>query len=87
MHGVRLEAVRKAHGLLVILDELNLQLEDGEFLVLLGPSGCGKSTLHSATSTPDCSSGEKVERNAPLPIHIDGGRVSLFPPDSGVRLA
>ncbi|MEB3275711.1 MAG: ATP-binding cassette domain-containing protein [Cyanobacteriota bacterium] len=28
-----------------VLDSLDLQIEDGEFLVLVGPSGCGKSTL------------------------------------------
>src|SRR5690606_40349906 len=26
------------------VDQLNLEIEDGEFLVLVGPSGCGKST-------------------------------------------
>ena len=26
------------------VDQLNLHIEDGEFLVLVGPSGCGKST-------------------------------------------
>src|SRR3954453_11250220 len=26
------------------VDDLNLEIEDGEFLVLVGPSGCGKST-------------------------------------------
>ena len=26
------------------VDKLNLDIEDGEFLVLVGPSGCGKST-------------------------------------------
>ncbi|MEN9741508.1 MAG: sn-glycerol-3-phosphate transporter ATP-binding protein UgpC, partial [Actinomycetota bacterium] len=26
------------------VDKLNLEIKDGEFLVLVGPSGCGKST-------------------------------------------
>ena len=32
-------------GAITVLDRLNLDIRDGEFLVLLGPSGCGKSTL------------------------------------------
>ena len=32
-------------GEVKVLKNLNLDIEDGEFLVLLGPSGCGKSTL------------------------------------------
>jgi NitT/TauT family transport system ATP-binding protein len=30
---------------IVVLDDLNLDVEDGEFICLVGPSGCGKSTL------------------------------------------
>ena len=32
-------------GAITVLDKLNLDIKDGEFLVLLGSSGCGKSTL------------------------------------------
>src|ERR1700749_614701 len=32
-------------GAVNVLKNLNLEINDGEFLVLLGPSGCGKSTL------------------------------------------
>ncbi|RBI64463.1 sugar ABC transporter ATP-binding protein [halophilic archaeon] len=31
-------------GSIVAVDDLNIEIEDGEFLVLVGPSGCGKST-------------------------------------------
>ena len=41
-----------------ILKDLNLDIESGEFLVLLGPSGCGKSTLlHTIAGFYDVSAG------------------------------
>lgn len=42
---VELSRVAKRFGRQTVLSELNLNVEAGEFLVLLGPSGCGKSTL------------------------------------------
>src|SRR5436190_22338247 len=45
MPHVRVDIIVKLYGQLTGLENLNLTVEDGEFLVLLGPSGGGKTTL------------------------------------------
>ena len=41
---VELKGICKAYGNNVILDDLNLSINENEFVTLLGPSGCGKTT-------------------------------------------
>jgi len=45
MAGVTIRAVRKAYGAVAVVHGIDLDIADGEFVVLVGPSGCGKSTL------------------------------------------
>jgi len=42
--GITLQGVTKAYGSQSVLNDINLDIADGEFLTLVGPSGCGKST-------------------------------------------
>jgi len=42
---VRFQAVRKTFGKVTAVDDVDLHVGEGEFVVLLGPSGCGKTTL------------------------------------------
>ena len=44
MASVTLKSIEKTWGSVTVLNDLDLEIADKEFLVLLGPSGCGKST-------------------------------------------
>ena len=45
MTALKLENVNKSFGPVHVLKDINLTVEEGEFVVFVGPSGCGKSTL------------------------------------------
>jgi multiple sugar transport system ATP-binding protein len=62
MAEVRFESIRKTFGRVVAVDDVDLEVHDGEFVVLLGPSGCGKTTLLR------CLAGLET---------VDGGRVRI----------
>jgi multiple sugar transport system ATP-binding protein len=44
MAGVTFQNVSKRYGDVSVIEDLNLEIADREFMVLVGPSGCGKST-------------------------------------------
>jgi multiple sugar transport system ATP-binding protein len=58
MSSVSIRSLEVAIGKVRIIERLDLDIEEGEFVVLLGPSGCGKSTLlHSIAGLLDVSEG------------------------------
>ena len=79
MASVAINELEVTFGTLKVLENLNLEVEEGEFIVLLGPSGCGKSTLlNSIAGLLDISDGE---------IWIDGKNVTWEEPkDRGIGM-
>ena len=72
MTALTLTNVNKSFGNVHVLRDINLEVEDGEFVVFVGPSGCGKSTLlRVIAGLEDVSSGE---------VHIGGEIVNTTPP-------
>jgi putative spermidine/putrescine transport system ATP-binding protein len=59
--AIRVDHVGKAYGDVVVLDDVSVEIGDGEFFTLLGPSGSGKSTLlRVIAGLLDADSGEVV---------------------------
>ncbi len=72
MAEVRFEHVYKLFGNRAAVDDLTLEIADGEFLVLLGPSGCGKTTSLRMLAG--------LERATYGRIMIGGRTVNTLPP-------
>jgi multiple sugar transport system ATP-binding protein len=57
--SINLHGIRKQFGPHCVLEDLELNIDPGEFLVMLGPSGCGKSTLlNIVAGLEEASSGQ-----------------------------
>jgi multiple sugar transport system ATP-binding protein len=70
--SVVLKSVTKRYGQLEVVHAISLEVQEGEFVVLLGPSGCGKTTtLRMVAGLEDISSGD---------IEIAGRRVNDVEP-------
>ena len=73
MAGVIMEEVTKVYGEdVVAVRDMNLNIQDGEFVVFVGPSGCGKSTaLRMIAGLEDITSGK---------VYLDNQLVNNLPP-------
>jgi multiple sugar transport system ATP-binding protein len=71
MGSIRLEGVRKAFGDTTVIPGVDLDIENGTFVVFVGPSGCGKSTLLRLIAGLEDVSGGR--------IIIDGRDVANLP--------
>src|ERR1043165_5863176 len=57
--SIKFQNVTKNFGDSAVVDDLSLEIDDGEFVVLLGPSGCGKTTtLRMLAGLETITSGE-----------------------------
>ncbi|MCP1200459.1 ABC transporter ATP-binding protein [Notoacmeibacter sp. MSK16QG-6] len=71
MKEIVIENLGKTFGTAVVFSDLNLEIEEGEFVVLVGPSGCGKSTLlRIIAGLEDVSAGN---------LYLNGERVNNKP--------
>jgi multiple sugar transport system ATP-binding protein len=72
MSTLSLRAVKKSFDQTTVLQGIDLEVRDGEFVVFVGPSGCGKSTLlRCIAGLEDPGDGELL---------IDGRRINEVPP-------
>lgn len=71
MASLSLKQLCKSYGASAVLHDINLEVQDGEFVVFVGPSGCGKSTLlRCIAGLEEISSGT---------LQIDGRTVNELP--------
>ena len=74
MKQIQLQQVSKRFGDIEVIPPLDLEIEEGEFVVFVGPSGCGKSTLlRLIAGLEDVSDGQ---------ILINGTDATAIPPAS-----
>jgi multiple sugar transport system ATP-binding protein len=72
MGRIQLKQVEKSFGDVNVIPPLDLEIDDGEFVVFVGPSGCGKSTLLRLIAGLEDVSGGQIE--------IDGDNATDLPP-------
>lgn len=74
MTGIKLDNVTKSYGQVKVIEDMNLEIMEGERLVFLGPSGCGKSTtLRMIAGLEDITEGDLYFDEKRV-THIESGQ-------------
>ena len=60
MATISLDNIRKSFGKTEVIHGVSIDIDDGEFIVIVGPSGCGKSTLLRMVAGLETVSGGEV---------------------------
>ena len=66
-------------GVVVAIDNISLDINEGEFIAIVGPSGCGKSTLLNIIGGIDTKSGGEIIMNNDMKIGYMLQNDCLFP--------
>jgi multiple sugar transport system ATP-binding protein len=77
MGHIALKQVTKSFGTTLVIPPLDLEINDGEFVVFVGPSGCGKSTLLRLIAGLEDVSGGAIEINGHDATHIPPAKRGL----------
>ena len=79
MGSLSLRNIHKSFGSVEVLTDINLEVDESEFVIFVGPSGCGKSTLlRIIAGLEDATSGD---------VLIGDERVNALPPsDRGIAM-
>ena len=60
---LKIKDVNKNFGKISVLNDININIDKGDFLVLVGPSGCGKSTLLNCIAGLEKINGGEISIN------------------------
>ncbi|HJV97385.1 MAG TPA: ATP-binding cassette domain-containing protein, partial [Albitalea sp.] len=81
MGALSIRNVRRNYGAIQILKGIDIEVEAGEFLILVGPSGCGKSTLLNIIAGLDVPSAGNIhigERDVTFALPKDRDIAMVF---------
>ena len=88
--AIRISDLQKSFGTLVAIDHVSVDIEPGEFFMIVGPSGCGKTTLLRILAGLETATAGTIEIDTPAGLGPAGkfhgvpGRLDL-PLDDGVE--